>query len=73
LFDYSKLKGLIKQVYDTQGAFAKAVYRSETYISQVLNGKTFMGQDEVQKWAEALGIADRDIGEYFFARKVHET
>ena len=73
MFDYSKLKGRIKEIFNTQGEFARAVNRSETYVSQVLNGKTFMGQDEVQKWADALEIADRDIGEYFFARKIHET
>lgn len=73
MFDYSKLRGRIRELYGTQGEFAKAVGRSLTHISQVLNGKSFLGQDELYKWADALGISDEEIVAYFFARKVHET
>lgn len=73
MFDYSKLKGKIKEVFDTQTAFAVAVGRTEAFISNVLNGKSFLDQKDIELWAEVLSIPDEEIGFYFFTRKVHET
>ena len=41
MFDTSKLKGRIIEMYGTQGAFAKAIDRTDTYVSLVLKGKAY--------------------------------
>jgi transcriptional regulator with XRE-family HTH domain len=65
-FDYSKLKGKIKEIYDTQINFAKAMNLSEKTISDKLNNKIFFGQDEIIKACELLQIPFEEISLYFF-------
>jgi transcriptional regulator with XRE-family HTH domain len=72
LLDYRRLKGRIKERYNTQSEFAKAVNRSETYVSQVLNERTYMDQVEVDKWAKALSIPLSEYGDIFFAEEVYD-
>lgn len=71
-FDYSKLKGRITEKFGTQSNFAKAVKRTDTYVSMVLNGKTYLDQTEIEKWSAALDIECEMLGVYFFAKRVHE-
>ena len=66
IFDYSKLKGLITERYGTQRAFAAAIGRSDTYVSLVLSGKSYLGQLEIDSWVDILEIKNEDIGLYFF-------
>lgn len=73
MFDTSKLKGRIIEVFGTQGKFAAAIGRTQAFVSDVLNGKTYLGQVDIDKWAEALNISAEDIPAYFFRKKVHET
>ena len=56
-FDYSKLKGKIKELYDSQVNFSKYAGLSEKSISDKLNNKV-------------LKIERVQIGEYFFNEKV---
>lgn len=72
-YDYSKLRGLIKEKYGTEGAFAKALGRTHNFVSQVFNGYTYFTQNDIEKASELLSIAPEMIGEYFFKKKVHET
>lgn len=73
MYDYSKLKGKITEIFGTQGAFAKAAQRTQAFVSNVLNGKAFLEQKDIDLWARLLGIKDKEIGIYFFTHKVHET
>lgn len=66
-FNYSKLKGLIIEKFDSQGAFATAIGRSEPFVSQVLNNKSYLDSRDIEKWSEVLGIDKSDVGIYFFA------
>ena len=72
-FDYSKLKGRITEKFGTQSSFAKAVKRTDTYVSMVLNGKSYLDQTEIEKWSSALEIECEMLGVYFFTKKVRET
>ena len=72
-YNYSKLKGQITEHYGTQRAFAEAICRNNAYVSQVLNSKAFLSQEEIDKWAEALDIGLSDYGVYFFTHQVCET
>lgn len=69
-YDYSKLRGLIKEVLGTEGAFAAAIGRSQSYLSKVFSGVSDFDQDDIRKGAAALGISQEMIGIYFFTLKV---
>ena len=70
VYDYSSLKGKIKERYDTQNNFAKAVGLSSHTISHKLNGKIPFNQDEMQKICNILDIRIEDSWSYFFKPKV---
>lgn len=69
-FDYSKLKGKIKEVYSTQNNFAKAIGIGRTALSQRLNNHSEFSQIEIYKACEVLGIKFNKINEYFFTTLV---
>lgn len=71
-YETSKLKGKIIEVFGSQGAFAKAVNKSQAFVSGVLNGKSFLEQRDIDLWAEKLGIPEESLVTYFFTKKVHE-
>lgn len=67
--DHSALRGLIRRVYSTQAAFARAIDRSECAISQKLNGKSEWTAEEIRRTCEVLGISTEEIPQYFFCSK----
>lgn len=69
-FDYSKLRGKIKEVCGTQEEFAKRVDMSTTSLSHRLNGKLEFTQQEILKSLEVLHLQSKEIDEYFFKQKV---
>jgi len=72
-FDYRKLKGKIKEIFDTQDAFAKALGISNVTISLKLNNKVEFSQKEIDKASDLLKIKKEEIPLYFFTKKVRET
>jgi len=72
-YDYSKLRGRIREKIGTEGEFAKLIGRSVGYISQVFNGSKQLSQDDICNAIEVLGIDPCDIGAYFFRVSVHKT
>ena len=73
MYDTSKLKGRIIEVFGTQGAFSEAINRSQAFVSGVLNGKSYLEQRDIELWAGLLNIAENELSVYFFTKKVHET
>lgn len=69
-FDYRKLRGRIKEIYNVQSAFADALGVSYTSLSNKLNGVVDFSQEEIAKSVELLQIEKRDIPLYFFVEKV---
>jgi len=69
-FDYSKLRGKIKEIFGTQNHFAEAIGMSNTSISLKLNNQREWTQREIDKAAKLLGIGDNEIALYFFTLKV---
>lgn len=67
VFNYSKLKGRIIEIFGTQKAFAEAIGKSEASVSLVLSGKCYLDQKTIVTWADALEIGAMEIGAYFFA------
>lgn len=69
-FDYSKLRGRIREIFGTEEQFAKGLGFSTVTLSFKLNEWT---QQEINKACELLGLAREDIPEYFFKLIVKKT
>lgn len=65
-YDYSKLRGLIKEKYGTQNNFAKAIGISNTSLSQRLANKVPFNQIEISKACELFGCTIQESDEIFF-------
>lgn len=68
-FDYSKLRGKIREKFSTQENFAASIGVSCVSISAKLNNKVEFTQEEIHKSCDVLGISLNDIAEYFFCPK----
>lgn len=73
IFDYSKLRGRIREKFKTESAFGKAIGLSHNSLSNKLNGKIHFVQNEIDKAIVLLEIPDNEISIYFFTEKVQEA
>ena len=71
-YDYSKLRGKIKEKLGTEGIFANKIGRTQNFVSKVFNNGTYFGQEDIARSAEILGIPVNEIGIYFFTSEVHK-
>ena len=69
-YDYSRLRGRIREKIGTEARFADAIGISPTALSSKLNGKTMFTQEEMARSVAALDIDPGDISDYFFNVKV---
>lgn len=69
-FDYKMLKLKIKEVYDTQEAFADAMGMSYTALNQRLNNVVHWKSPEIAKACELLHIPLAEAHLYFFTLEV---
>lgn len=65
-WNYSKLRGKIKEVCGTQDVFAEKLGIGRVSLSQRLNNQLEFSQDEIFKSCEILGIKSEDLSLYFF-------
>lgn len=70
MFQYKKLRGKIKEVYDTQEAFSSAMGMSRTALNLRLNGVIEWKSTEIVKACGLLEIPLADAHLYFFVLKV---
>ena len=68
-FNYSKLRGRIVEVFDTQNNFANAMNISVGTLSAKLSNKSYFTADEIVKASELLHISSQETSSYFFCRK----
>ena len=66
LFDFSKLKGKIKEKLGTQREYAKALGYSEKTISKKLSNQTPFTQKDIEKSIKVLDLESADP--YFFKK-----
>lgn len=71
-FDYSRLRGKIREVFGTEAAFAKAMKMGRVSLSQRLNNVLEFSSPEILKSCSLLGISSAEIPQYFFAEKVQK-
>lgn len=69
-YDYSKLRGKIKEMCGTQDAFSEKLGIGRVSLSQRLNNQLEFSQDEMLKACDILKIPMEDIPRYFFTLKV---
>ncbi len=69
-WNYSKLRGKIKEVCGTQDSFAEKLGIGRVSLSQRLNNQLEFTQEEIFMSCEILDISLRDVEEYFFTREV---
>lgn len=72
-FDYSKLRGKIREIFKTQDNFAEAMELSTTSLSAKLNNKVEWKPTEMNKACDLLKIDKEDIPVYFFTLEVQEA
>lgn len=70
--DYKKLKLKIKEVYDTQPAFAEAMGMNYTSLNQRLNNVVEWRTSDIARACELLGIPLEEAHLYFFTPKVEK-
>jgi transcriptional regulator with XRE-family HTH domain len=63
---YPKLRGIIKEKYDTQAAFAQAIGMNIVTLNRKMSGKTDWTRQDIENAVNVLGIEPCDIAAYFF-------
>jgi hypothetical protein len=66
IFDYSKLRGRIRQVFGTQDRYADAIGLGRVSVSKRLNNQMEFSQPEMFDSARVLGFDISEIPLYFF-------
>jgi len=66
-FEYKKLRGRIREMYDSEGNFAEEIGVSKQSMSLKLNCKTGFSQEDIELWANKLNIDPAEYAAYFFA------
>lgn len=72
MYNYSRIRGKIKEIFGTQEAFSKAIGLSATTVSDKLNQKVEWSQKEMEKTMVALKIPIKLIPLYFFCDETQE-
>lgn len=70
---YAKLRGKIKERYNTVAAFAEAIHMSRYQIDSRLANKTAFSIEEMLIVARALEITDEELPMYFFYEITREN
>lgn len=73
IFDYSKLRGRIKECLGTEKIFAEKMGISQQALSSRLNNKTEFADKEIYLGQQVLNLDTAEIGIYFFTPKVQKN
>lgn len=73
IFDFSKLRGRIKEIYGTQSSFATAMLMNEATLSNKLNNNVEFSPKEIVRACLLLSIELEEIDKYFFTLKVQKA
>lgn len=73
VFDFSKLRGRIKEIYGTQTSFAIAMLMNESTLSNKLNNNVEFSPKEIYRACILLSIDFKELNSYFFTLKVQKT
>ncbi len=71
-YDYSKLKGRIKECFSNQSEFAQQLGLSDASLSYKLNNKKVFDQDQIRKAIEIFNLSAQETIDYFLKIKVEK-
>lgn len=71
-WDYSKLRGRIKEKFNTIDNFAEALGMSRTSLSQRLNNQLEFSQNEIAKAMFLLDEDEANMVDFFYTPKVQK-
>ena len=69
-FDYSKLRGRIREKVGTQKKFAELMGISNTSVTIKLKNKSYFDQAEIFRAVDILGIEEGSVSDYFFTEEL---
>lgn len=72
-WDYSKLRGRIKEKFNTLDSFAEALGMSRTSLSQRLNNQLEFSQNEIAKAMVLLDEDEVNMVDFFYTPKVQKN
>ena len=72
-FDYSKLRGRIREICETQEVFANLMRMSKATFSAKINNKSEFTQPEIVRAIDILHLRPDEISSYFFTPAVQKT
>lgn len=68
MYNYSKLRGLIREKYGTLKAFSDKLGIGLTTLNSRLKGDSYFNQQEIEKTIELLELSETDIYVIFFTK-----
>jgi len=71
-YDYSKLRGRIREKGLSEAGLAERIGIAKTSLSLKLNNRLAFGQNEMLDCLSVLGIDKADIAQYFFCESLHD-
>ena len=72
-FDFSKLRGKIKEEFQSETNFSEKAKVSKSSLSAKLNNKAYFNPSEIVKFSGLLNIPDEEVKTYFFTLEVRKT
>lgn len=72
-YNYSKLRGRIKEICGTEGRFAKEIGRTQNYLTKIFQNKSYLSQKDIETGSRVLKIDDSEIPTYFFNKTEQEV
>lgn len=71
-YDYSKLRGKIKEVFGTEQAFAKSLGICRVSLYKRLQNRLDFSREEMIRACDLLGIPYSEMSTYFFCKIVQK-
>lgn len=68
MYNYNKLRGLIREKYVTLKAFSDQLGIGLTTLNSRLKGDSYFNQQEMEKTIELLDLSESDINVIFFTK-----
>lgn len=72
-YDYSKLKGRLREKDLTYKSLASILNISKTSVSERMNNNAQFTQEQIDKTIIAIDIPNDQIDDYFFTHKVQKN
>lgn len=69
VYNYNKLRGLIKEKYGTLQSFAESLGIGTTTLNSRLNSETYFDQSEIERVATLLDLSKVEVDQVFFTSK----